>query len=163
PDFPHLPELPARGPGADLIGRTAALLVDVAVDLVPAGWRLVPRPGVDLRRARDLLERDLDLFTELAGGYTGPLKLQAAGPWPRCRGPWWCTAAPPAFRWTCSAVRAPRGSPWTPGSCRTSTPSGRRSRRAPTCCSGWCRAPTRRCRRRRRPPPACRRCGTSSA
>jgi methionine synthase II (cobalamin-independent) len=81
PDFPHLPELPARGPGADLIGRTAALLVDVAVDLVPAGWRLVPRPGVDLRRARDLLERDLDLLTELAGSYTGPLKVQAAGPW----------------------------------------------------------------------------------
>jgi Cobalamin-independent synthase, Catalytic domain len=81
PDFPHLPELPARGPGADLIGRSAALLVDVAVDLTPAGWRLVPRPGLDLRRARDLLERDVDLLTELAENYTGPLKVQAAGPW----------------------------------------------------------------------------------
>ena len=30
PDFPHLPELPDRGPGADLTGRTAALLVDIA-------------------------------------------------------------------------------------------------------------------------------------
>ena len=30
PDFPHLPELPDRGPGADLTGRTAALLVDMA-------------------------------------------------------------------------------------------------------------------------------------
>ena len=28
PGFPHLPELPARGPGADLTGRTAGLLVD---------------------------------------------------------------------------------------------------------------------------------------
>ena len=28
--FPHLAELPDRGPGADLIGRTAALLVDIA-------------------------------------------------------------------------------------------------------------------------------------
>ena len=33
PDFPHIPELPARGPGADLIGRTMALLADVAPDL----------------------------------------------------------------------------------------------------------------------------------
>ncbi|MGY1808091.1 methionine synthase [Blastococcus sp. SYSU D00669] len=81
PEFPHLPELPGRGPGADLVGRSAALLVDVAVDLTPAGWRLVPRPGVDLRRAHDLLERDLDALTEVADGYAGPLKVQAAGPW----------------------------------------------------------------------------------
>ena len=81
PDFAHLPELPARGPGADLIGRTAALLVDVAVDLTAAGWRLVPRPGNDLRRAQELLERDLDALYEVAGGYAGPFKVQAAGPW----------------------------------------------------------------------------------
>jgi methionine synthase II (cobalamin-independent) len=81
PDFPHLPELPGRGPGADLIGRTAALLVDVAVDLTPAGWRLVPRPGLDLRRAHDFLERDLDALADVADGYTGPFKVQAAGPW----------------------------------------------------------------------------------
>ncbi len=81
PDLPHLPELPARGPGADLVGRGAALLADLYVDLQPAGWRLVPRPGVDLRRARDLLERDLDALTEAAEGYAGALKLQAAGPW----------------------------------------------------------------------------------
>ena len=43
--FAHLPELPGRAPGADLIGRSAALLVDVAVDLTPAGWRLRPAPG----------------------------------------------------------------------------------------------------------------------
>ena len=60
PDFPHVPELPGRGPGADLIGRGAALLVDVAFDLTPAGWRLVPRPGIDQRRAREFLARDLD-------------------------------------------------------------------------------------------------------
>jgi methionine synthase II (cobalamin-independent) len=81
PDLPHLPELPARGPGADLVGRTAALLVDLAVDLTPAGWRLVPRPGADLRRARELLLRDLDALTDVADRYEGPFKLQAAGPW----------------------------------------------------------------------------------
>lgn len=81
PDFAHLPELPGRGAGADLIGRSAALLVDLSVDLTPAGWRLVPRPGVDQRRAREFLDRDLDALYEAAGGYAGPLKVQAAGPW----------------------------------------------------------------------------------
>ena len=33
PDLPHLPELPDRGPGADMIGRSAALLVDLPVEL----------------------------------------------------------------------------------------------------------------------------------
>src|SRR4051794_20568009 len=81
PDFAHLAELPGRGAGADLIGRSAALLVDLAVDLTPAGWRLVPRAGIDQRRAREFLERDLDALYEVAEGYTGPLKVQAAGPW----------------------------------------------------------------------------------
>jgi methionine synthase II (cobalamin-independent) len=81
PDFPHLPELPDRGVGADLIGRSAGLLVDVAVDLTPAGWRLVARPGIDQRRARELLDRDLDALYEVAERYTGPFKVQAAGPW----------------------------------------------------------------------------------
>src|SRR5687768_13467132 len=81
PGLPHLPELPARGAGADLIGRTAALLVDLAVDLTPAGWRLVPRPGMDQRRAREFLARDLDALSDIAGDYTGPFKVQAAGPW----------------------------------------------------------------------------------
>jgi methionine synthase II (cobalamin-independent) len=81
PDLPHVPELPARGPGADLIGRSAALLVDLAFDLTPAGWRLVPRPGIDQRRAREFLARDLDALTDVADDYVGLLKVQAAGPW----------------------------------------------------------------------------------
>ncbi|HEV7187900.1 MAG TPA: methionine synthase [Blastococcus sp.] len=81
PEFAHLPELPGRGAGADLIGRSAALLVDVAVDLTPAGWRLVPRSGIDQRRAAEFLARDLDALHDVAAGYAGPLKVQAAGPW----------------------------------------------------------------------------------
>lgn len=81
PDLPHLPELPDRGPGSDLIGRGASFLVELPVDLQPSGWRLVDRPGRDLRRALDLMERDLDALTEHAEGYTGPLKVQAAGLW----------------------------------------------------------------------------------
>jgi methionine synthase II (cobalamin-independent) len=81
PEFPHVPELPDRGPGADMVGRTAGLLVDLAVDLTPAGWRLVPRAGLDLRRTHDLLARDLDALQDVAEGWTGLLKVQAAGPW----------------------------------------------------------------------------------
>lgn len=80
PALPHLPELPARGPGADLIGRTGGLLAELPVELYVARWRIAPRPGRDLRRARDLMERDLDQLAEQAEEYTGPLKIQAAGP-----------------------------------------------------------------------------------
>ncbi|TYP85951.1 methionine synthase [Blastococcus xanthinilyticus] len=81
PGFAHLPELPGRGPGADMLGRSAALLVDLAVDLTPAGWRLVPRPGIDHQRAEEFLARDLDALHDVAEGWTGPFKVQAAGPW----------------------------------------------------------------------------------
>src|SRR5215471_11656 len=81
PDFPHLAELPGRGPGADLTGRTAALLVDIPAEVTPRGWRIAERPGRDLRRARSLLSSDLDAMEEALDGYAGPLKLQLAGPW----------------------------------------------------------------------------------
>jgi methionine synthase II (cobalamin-independent) len=81
PHVPYLPELPARGPGADMIGRAAALLVDLPVDLQPVGWRLVDRPGRDLARAQAWLRQDLDVLAEVAQGYAGPLKVQCTGPW----------------------------------------------------------------------------------
>lgn len=81
PELPYLPELPARGPGAELTGRTAGFLVELPVDLYAAQWRLTARPGADLRRTRDLTDRDLDALTEHADGYAGALKLQVAGPW----------------------------------------------------------------------------------
>lgn len=85
PDLPHLPELPARGPGAEMIGRSAGLLMDLPVELYAARWRVrhgvAGRPGMDLRRTLDLLERDLDQMTEQAEGYAGPFKVQSTGPW----------------------------------------------------------------------------------
>jgi hypothetical protein len=82
PDLPHLPELPDRGPGADMIGRTATNLVDLPVDLQPAGWRLVDHAGFDLRRGRDLMSTDLDALMPAAGpGYDGRLKVALVGPW----------------------------------------------------------------------------------
>ena len=81
PDLPHLAELPARGPGADLTGRTAALLVDLPVELTPVGWRFTARPGRDLSRAQSFLSADLDALEEVADGYQGALKIQVCGPW----------------------------------------------------------------------------------
>ncbi|MFJ9631200.1 methionine synthase [Streptomyces sp. NPDC101175] len=80
-DFPFLPELPARGPGADMIGRTAGLLVDVYARVEPSGWRIGDRPGRDTKRAWAWLGEDLDAFEEFTQGYEGPLKVQAVGPW----------------------------------------------------------------------------------
>jgi len=81
PDFPHVPELPDRGPGADLTGRTASLLVDIPVEVTPRGWRLAERPGRDLARARAMLSSDLDVMEEVLNGFRGPVKIQLCGPW----------------------------------------------------------------------------------
>jgi methionine synthase II (cobalamin-independent) len=81
----HLVELPGRGVGADMIGRAGALLVDIAVDTAPRGYRLVARPGAVSRRAASLLGEDVDALEEaweVAGlrGSSHPVKVQAAGP-----------------------------------------------------------------------------------
>lgn len=84
PDLPWLPELPARGPGSDMIGRTLAAVHaatgDFAFDLQPAGWRLVSRPGLDARRALDRLVGDVDALLPF-GDLDGNFKTQLAGPW----------------------------------------------------------------------------------
>jgi methionine synthase II (cobalamin-independent) len=81
PDLPYLPELPDRGPGADITGRAAALLVDLPVQVTSAGWKLTDRPGRDLTRAAGYWSHDLDTLEETAAGYAGPLKIQVCGPW----------------------------------------------------------------------------------
>jgi hypothetical protein len=86
--FPFLPELPARGPGADMTGRTVGLLVELYAHLEPSGWRISDRPGRDTRRARSWLGEDLDALEEFTqgdtwgeGGGRRALKLSAVGPW----------------------------------------------------------------------------------
>jgi len=79
--LPHLAELPARGPGADMIGRSLGLLVELFARVEPSGWRFGDRPGRDTRRARSWLGEDLDALEEYTQGWTGPLKVQAVGPW----------------------------------------------------------------------------------
>ncbi|MFF3320911.1 methionine synthase [Streptomyces sp. NPDC002889] len=80
-DFPYLAELPARGPGADMIGRTIGLLVEMYAHVEPSGWRISDRPGRETRRAHSWLGEDLDALEEFTQGYRGPLKVQAVGPW----------------------------------------------------------------------------------
>ncbi len=85
PDFPHVPELPQRGPGADLIGRTMGLLSEVAGDLAvettPSGWRFADSPGRVMARARSWLGEDLDGIEAVLAASATTLKLQLAGPW----------------------------------------------------------------------------------
>ena len=81
PDLPFLAELPGRGPGSDLVGRTAALLVDLPVETTPRGWKLAAGAGRDMRRAAGMLSSDLDAAEEAGAGYAGAFKVQLCGPW----------------------------------------------------------------------------------
>ena len=81
----HIVELPARGVGADMLGRAGALLIDVAIDTVPRGYRIAARPGAVTRRAVSLLDEDMDALEEAweTAGLRGGgrvVKVQAPGP-----------------------------------------------------------------------------------
>jgi hypothetical protein len=82
---PHLPELPARGPGADLVGRTTGLLAGVAPDFATetttTGWRFADAPGRDARRARSWVGEDLDVFEEALQEFGGTVAVSLCGPW----------------------------------------------------------------------------------
>ena len=80
PDLPHLVELPTRGVGADMIGRTIGLLVDVYAEVVPSGWRVTRRPSRDTRRAQDFLNWDFDAAQAHYAGADW-VKIQVCGPW----------------------------------------------------------------------------------
>lgn len=79
--IPYLPELPARGPGADMVGRSAHLLVGLPVGVQPQGWRMVDHPGRDAERTAALWGQDLDELAEAYDGWSGALKVQVSGPW----------------------------------------------------------------------------------
>jgi hypothetical protein len=81
PALPHLPELPDRGAGADMIGRTAGLLVAMPVELYVGQWRIASHNGHDARRTREIWDRDLGALVDLAADHDGPIKVQVAGPW----------------------------------------------------------------------------------
>jgi methionine synthase II (cobalamin-independent) len=85
PQWPHLPELPARGAGADMIGRAMALLGEVsaefAVATAPTGWQRTSGPGRDMRRAASFFQADCEAAEQFFDGYRGPFTVPIAGPW----------------------------------------------------------------------------------
>lgn len=80
-DLPWLPELPARGPWAGMIGRAVGLLAGLPGDLAAGEWRLASASGIDQRRARATLRDDLDVLEENAQSASGPFKVSVCGPW----------------------------------------------------------------------------------
>jgi methionine synthase II (cobalamin-independent) len=89
-DIPHLVELPARGPGGDMLGRALALVSsatgEFAAETTPDGWRVAGgRSGGDLgrqmRRGVSWLAEDVDRMELELAGFTGRVKVQVAGPW----------------------------------------------------------------------------------
>ncbi|HEX6886594.1 MAG TPA: methionine synthase [Candidatus Nanopelagicales bacterium] len=87
---PHVAELPARGPGADLLGRSLALVRratgEFAAETTPSGWRLAGgRTGGDegrqMRRGAGWLGEDVDRLAQHLQGFDGVVKVQVAGPW----------------------------------------------------------------------------------
>lgn len=73
--LPHIPQLPDRGAGFDLVGRTAALL-EIPIAPGPRGWRVAARKRADA----DRMVRDLDHLEELWHGKVDTVKVQLAGP-----------------------------------------------------------------------------------
>jgi len=80
PDGAYLPELPARGPGSDMIGRALGALAEVGADLQPSGWRLTEGRSLLQRRAHATLRDDLDILEEQAQGFAGALRVTLTGP-----------------------------------------------------------------------------------
>lgn len=81
---PHLVQLPARGPGADALGRVAGLLPELPIDTSPRGYRLGARHSAVARAARSYLDADIDALDEAierAGRRGGTVKVQVLGPW----------------------------------------------------------------------------------
>lgn len=80
-DLPWLPEFPARGPWAGMIGRSLGMAEGLGATLLAGEWHLADVPGLDQRRARATLRDDLEVCEENAQGFTGSLRLTTAGPW----------------------------------------------------------------------------------
>ena len=80
-DIPYLPELPARGPGSDMVGRALGLFDGFGFELSPTGWRVADHPASHQRGARARLRDDLDVLEERAQGYDGRFKVALCGWW----------------------------------------------------------------------------------
>lgn len=84
PDLIHLPELPNRGPGGEMVGRAFGVLnrldEGLAIETTPSGWRLDRSENRVMRRAKSWLAEDLDALEAVAATSAVPVKLQLTGP-----------------------------------------------------------------------------------
>lgn len=88
PDLPCIPELPDRGPGADMIGRTLGLLSTISpeftADTTVTGWRVAGHvTGAStraMRRALSWLAEDIEICEETYSGAPA-IKVSVTGPW----------------------------------------------------------------------------------
>ncbi|TXJ04768.1 MAG: methionine synthase [Aeromicrobium sp.] len=78
-DLLFIPELPARGAHAAMIGRTLGQL-ELPVDLHVGRWRAGAAQGLDQGRARSMFRQDLDAIEEALHGEHTRLKQQFVGP-----------------------------------------------------------------------------------
>lgn len=81
PRIAAMPELPARGPWAGIIGRGLGLPGGLPAELAAGEWRLTDAVGIDQRRSRATWRDDLDQLEETAPDFDGQLKLAVTGPW----------------------------------------------------------------------------------
>lgn len=84
---PHLSVLPVlgdRGPQAEPLARTCAMLDSLYADRQPHGWRISSVPGKDSRAARVVLQSDLNVMADVIGhesdGDRGPVLTSIVGP-----------------------------------------------------------------------------------
>lgn len=80
PSLVPVPELPARGPVAGIIGRGVATLTELPVELDAAGWRVADAPDRAARSARATLRRDIDDIEESLAGEAATVKVGLCGP-----------------------------------------------------------------------------------
>jgi len=84
PDAPFLPELPARGPEAAMVGRALGLIGECAgLGFEPAvtGWATAAHRSRSQRLAWATVRDDLDLTAALLAGWAGPFHVAVTGPW----------------------------------------------------------------------------------
>ncbi len=174
---PHLPELPGRGVGADMIGRAASLLEGLHVETQPFGWRLVDRPAATRAGPRPTCATTSASSPRptRAGRARSSSRSAVRGPSPPpSSSPVASASSATTAHVATSPSRSPRAcartSPRSPGSSPAPTSSSRStSPRCPPCSRaaadavrlraaacrrplGGARLPSRRPRRRRRPP-----------
>lgn len=84
---PHLSVLPVlgeRGPHAEPLARTAAMLDSLYADRQPHGWRITSVPGKDSRAAHHVLHSDLNIIADVIGHESdsdhGPVLISIVGP-----------------------------------------------------------------------------------